>query len=327
VLGVGVPVPAKVKPLAPVEHDALVNAGHALVQKQAEHVKKTIPKSGFATLEHLAKAVSAMGPSRARAVELLNDEKNFDFAMNAPEVAREGIAAAGFLNQYETKTSGGKLLPEKRQEAEAKFMNLSADEYVKVPPRVRPKYGYLRPSTASGVTMDDHAHRYGSDTFVFKSSSVKGNVTFYPCDSLYPATERFIPEARSWYHGFLPWSERMLLAPSISVEGNTMERVDLGPPEFKDSTSSYSDTFIELQYWRPLGLEDVERFEFAWNPPTGEFLAALRANGVKIFHKGQTEEWKGDAPTTPPGATMRAIAPATVPPPAPRGLPNAHTIR
>jgi hypothetical protein len=300
--GVGVPLhaptpppPQKVEPLAHAEHDALVNAGHALVQKQAEHVKKTIPRSGFATLDHLAKAVSAMGPPRARAVELLKDEKNFEFAMNAPEGAREGIVAAGFLNQYETNTSGGKLLPEKRQEAEAKFMNLSADEYGKLPLRVRPKYGYLRPSPASGVTMNDHAHRYGSDTFVFKSSSVKDNVTFYPCDSLYPATERFIPDARRWYHGFLPWSGRMLLAPSMSVEGNVMERVERGPPEFEDSTSRYSDTFIELQFWRPLGLEDVERFEFAWSPPTGEFLAALRANGVKIFQKGQTAEWNGDA--------------------------------
>ena len=58
-----------------------------------------------------------------------------------------------------------------------------------------------------------------------------------------------------------------------------------------------SSLYIELQYWGPIGLEDVEAFEFKKNPPSGEFLEALLKHGiqirdarafpVKIWHPGE----------------------------------------
>ncbi|MCM2322401.1 MAG: hypothetical protein NDJ90_03975 [Oligoflexia bacterium] len=51
--------------------------------------------------------------------------------------------------------------------------------------------------------------------------------------------------------------------------------------------------YLELQYWGPLGLDDVEIFEFRGQPPAGEFLRELQKRGIKI-RDGRVEpavEW------------------------------------
>ncbi|MCM2322403.1 MAG: hypothetical protein NDJ90_03985 [Oligoflexia bacterium] len=40
--------------------------------------------------------------------------------------------------------------------------------------------------------------------------------------------------------------------------------------------------YMELQYWGPLGLDDVEIFEFRGQPPAEEFLRELQKRGIKI---------------------------------------------
>ena len=211
-----------------------------------------------------------------------------------------------------------------RVKAEANFLGMIAKDYNALSPKVRPKYGYLRPSAASGVTQTDPSSQYGSDTFIFKPEAVKDNLTFWPADSLGPAGCRgWRTRPQRGTKPFFPWSQRMLAAPTVAVIGNQLTRLTQYPAGFKpDFVGKYGLNYIELQFWRPLGIEDVERFEFARTPPSGAFLAALRANGVKIFQKGTPAEWKGDAP--PPTIVLppKPVAPATpaapvTPPPTP----------
>ena len=70
--------PVAIKPFVapPPEADraALVASGKHLVERQARWMEALLPTSGFRTIEELAVATSAMGPTRARAVELLQSE-------------------------------------------------------------------------------------------------------------------------------------------------------------------------------------------------------------------------------------------------------------
>ncbi len=56
--------------------------------------------------------------------------------------------------------------------------------------------------------------------------------------------------------------------------------------------------YVELQYWGPVTLDDVELFEFRQTPPSGEFLEQLKKRGIKI-RDGRVDpavEWKEGAP-------------------------------
>ena len=52
--------------------------------------------------------------------------------------------------------------------------------------------------------------------------------------------------------------------------------------------SPQSFGYIELQYWGPVTLDDVEIFEFRKTPPSGEFLKALQSHHIKI-RDGRTD--------------------------------------
>jgi len=54
--------------------------------------------------------------------------------------------------------------------------------------------------------------------------------------------------------------------------------------------------YIELQYFGPLGLDDVETFQFQKTPPSGDFLDELRKRKIKIRDGRQTPaiEWNAE---------------------------------
>jgi hypothetical protein len=88
----------------------------------------------------------------------------------------------------------------------------------------------------------------------------------------------------------------MLLAPSLEAAGTELRfstHVDASLGKLQRSVRA---PYLEIQIWRPLALEDVERFEFKNAPPGGAFLQALRKHDVKIFKRGGTDEWKDDGP-------------------------------
>jgi hypothetical protein len=51
--------------------------------------------------------------------------------------------------------------------------------------------------------------------------------------------------------------------------------------------------YVELQFWGPVSLDDVEAFEFRVNPPEGDFLKELQRRGIKILDGRQDPpvEW------------------------------------
>lgn len=106
--------------------------------------------------------------------------------------------------------------------------------------------------------------------------------------------------ATTWKQAFLPWKDRVLAVTGLALNGTTV---------------TMRSSYIELQYWRPLGLEQVERFEFQDDPPSGYFSDALRAYAVKIYRRGATVEWTDDL--TAAAAAPAAAPPSLPPPPAP----------
>jgi hypothetical protein len=283
--------------------------GRKLIERQMDRMHKLVPSSGFATLDDVGKAVAALGPHRAKVVELLLKDDAFEFVTAKPESTRNGILQRGFLNQFDTGSSNGSYNPGWRLNAESWFLGMSRAEYEKIPNSVRPKYGYLRPAASTGVKMNDSgASHYGSDVFVFKREAVRDHLTFYPADSLGMAPYTSGPAATQtpdqWDQALLPWSSRMFLAPHLQVTNDgELQFGQAPPPGFKGRPMN--TRYLEIQIWRPLGLEDVERFEFQTTPPSGDFLKSLRQNGVKIFKRGDVNEWKDDQPAAPHARIFR----------------------
>lgn len=293
--------PAFWPPLPGADRKSIIASGKQLLLRQQTRAQHMLPTTGFHSLEDVAKAVSAMGPTRAAAVDMLKKENSFEFAMRTPGHIRDSIAEKGFLNQHDTKTSRGTLDNNYRANAEAAFLGVTREQYDQLPNSVRPKYGYLQPSRETGLSHQNGASQYGEDTFVFKPS-IKNHVTFYPTDSLgYSTASRGYggtkgAAATEWHHLLQPWSQRMLLAPSLEVTKDKQLLMGAAPPPgFKAQTSS---RYLEIQIWRPVTLKDVARFEFTSTPPTGTFLKSLRDSGVKIYRQGSTEEWKDDQHTS-----------------------------
>ena len=114
-----------------------------------------------------------MGPNRARVVEMLSSETAFEFAMRAPSDIRESVTQRGFLSQHEVSSSRGTLAPSLRAISEASFLGIDTEQYNAVPNAMRPKYGYLRPSKATGLTLKaENTTKYGDDVFIFKRDAV-----------------------------------------------------------------------------------------------------------------------------------------------------------
>lgn len=283
------PVPGASSDRAP-----LVALGRSLVARAAARSKSLLSTSRFASLSELTDSIAAMGPSRARAIELLKSESSFEFAIRVPSGVRESVSARGFLNQHDTKVSNGTLDVSGRRSAEAAFLGMSEEEYQAVPNSVRPKYGYLRPAGATGVRFDERQlESYGDDVFVFKQDALKNAVTVYPADSLTYGLSVPVP-ASHWQHTLLPWRDRALLAAGVEVTAAGELQLGAAPPPRFFGVHAKADQYLEFQAWRPLGLEDVERMDFSTVPPSGAFLRALRQNGVRIFKRGETTEWRGD---------------------------------
>ena len=269
----------------------------SLVKSQEERVDALFGTTGFASREAFETSVRAQG--HGEVLDFLGNEKNWQFVMNKPEIRRDGIAAKGFLNQFETGTSEGRLSPQLRNHAESVLMGVPEATYAAFDPAMKPRYGYLRTAPDASAKMGPPSRSYGPDTYVFKAEKVRDFLTYTDGDSLgycYVGCGGFNGK---WDHSFLPWKDRELLAGSLSVGAGTVTRTPLIQLPGMQSSMVHGRDYVELQYWKPLNLDDVESFEFSGQAPSGQFLKDLQDHGVKIFHRlstGQAEEW------TPPVA-------------------------
>ena len=66
--------------------------------------------------------------------------------------------------------------------------------------------------------------------------------------------------------------------------------------------TGYHGGYIELQYFGPVSLDDVETFEFRGSPPSGDFLQELKKRGIKIRDGRKQPAVPWDETVTPPAS-------------------------
>jgi len=236
-------------------------------------VGKSIPTTGYETIEKFREAAKNL-----LGFKLLQQDK-FELAMRRPERGRWWIERVGFHNQNVTHSSNGLLNPARRAEVESARMKLTTEEFASFDFDLRPKYGVLLPSRENLNLDTDHSDQYGEDIYLFKKS-IRDRVTFTLGDSL--NWHRDAVKSGKWNEHFIPYRFMELLSPFL--EGITTFSPRHDPLIAIQMNSDLHDrTYLELQYFGPMNLDDVEGFIYTDSPPAGSFLEALRSRGIKIY--------------------------------------------
>lgn len=254
--------------------------------------------SGFKTYDDylIALEKTALSNSTVNFILKMLEENQYEFAMDAKSVIRDSISEEGFLNLHTTNTSNGNTNIGPRLTSESNSMGIPMSLYSEIENSLKPKYGYLKPSTNSGFKNFEQTP-YGDDTFIFKKE-IQPRVTYTIGDSLnrYVADQDF---SENWEYLFIPWKYKESIVPSVAitkikynsqrltaVHDPSPEFSELGVELFPFTMKSGSHTgYIELQYHGALTLDDVDQFEFFEKPPSGKFLEELEKRKIKIFDK------------------------------------------
>ena len=238
-------------------------------------------------------------PLVRQATELLKNNQ-LEVIMARKEETRLGIMSGGFKNLHQTGTSSGVQHIGARNNVESAMLYMSVDEYKALDDTLKPKYGSIQLPENFAVDSPLTIAKYGTDLYVFKEE-VKKRTTFFPGDSLDHLTklarnegvnlffERFGPSRLEMT--FLPWSRKLWMVPFMLLslrEGRfdapayyfTNEGFRV-PIQWTESHHPYWET----QTFGELTLDDVERFEFRRNPPSGIFLDALKKRDIAIIDR------------------------------------------
>jgi hypothetical protein len=232
------------------------------------------------------------------------------FAMNQDQRRRLDIVGSGFLNYFQSGSSGTGVSMETRVKIEAAYSGTPISKYRAIPDSNRPKYGFLAPEIGSKLRREEEVGNYGEDTYIFKKEAVAEDTTWMAGDSLdqeLPLTStgniRKIPKLER----YLPWGDRDLLlhrlkdpdprtTPESLAIWDTSPRTKLMDGRVVDFGNTVKHSYIELQFWKPkLNLDHVEAFIFSKTPPAGEFLDALRQRNIPIYRATESGDvlWTG----------------------------------
>lgn len=271
--------------------------------------------SGFTSKEALVEKLRNTDSVKPM-LEFIENDKNTSFAMNRPENARWWVPKVGFQNQRVTGSSKGMMSPNYRDYVEASRSGSIIDGYKKLDPDIKPKYGFLIPKLNSGLARNNNG--YGPDTYIFKKKNLRDRTTWTVGDSF--ANVPVSPDGRhsysageflsaghpqEWHQFFVPWSMREMMVPNVQNVFNKLPLEGTYAPDvltresetpFKGPARTYG--YIELQYWGPLTIHDLEAFVFSVNPPEGDFLNALIEHKIPIF-KAEID-FKTYTPWSPP---------------------------
>lgn len=306
----------------PVDGQKAINHKIALeVVKELEHsVLAKYQTSGFQSPEALREVIETKGnPDVKRAAQQL-DAEDFEFAILRPENARWWVPKVGFHNQHVTGTSRGYLNNMARDVVEASHLDVTYDDFQTQDKDLKPKYGLLIPKFDSGLRRRS-APGYGSDMFILNKDRVRDRTTWTAGDSLNSALV-YNPQFRFgvfkapvfWDQFFIPWSQRLLLAPLIQKYEHTQLVPQPHYMNIETDASLPSDSpqklkrsypnneYVELQFWGELGLDDVKAFVFQIHPPSGDFLTALLRHKIPIYESG--EDMRTYKPWTPAGVSV-----------------------
>jgi len=295
---------------APANADAVKDYARAFVSGQEKVFSGLYHTCGYGSEAELVRAINEQGAAARSVLEMISGEK-YELSILVPEKHRDSVAKKGFLNWHQTGTSstddGSTSI---RIKGESLFTLRSIEEYKGTDPSFRPKYGFLnaRPGQVLKPHMVDELLRYGEDNFIFKTDRVRDRTTFTIGDSLTEALIKPYPyPPADWNHLFIPFApaeNRTLMVPPL-VPGSKRHPVPVfqplrlkysseealgnykfwfDPDQYHSPTGNcfFGSCYIELQYWGPVDLDDVEILEFHGTPPSGAFLAELTRRGIAI---------------------------------------------
>lgn len=303
----------------PGERLADLKASASLILRQHKLVSKMVSTAGYDSIEKLKSELEKSKEGRL-AIHLLEDEEALQFAMNRPPEARDFILRYGFQTVHQTGLTRGGATHDGsiafRTAAEASSLAMTGKEYHEMGPSRKALFGYVRPNPKTGVRKG--LVGYGSDTYIFNRKELEPYLTLSPGDSLnrwrdaqgmdaVASTTRVSFPLQSWDQLFIPWQDRMLIAPFIGLQnsyesnGKNIQIFQVKTfPSIKLRPTLYPilGDYLEWQGWRVRSdISMLEAFEFVGEPPSGEFLKALRDNNVKIFDARNNEdirEWIHD---------------------------------
>jgi len=273
--------------LAPLPSDDVKAAQYDLARRQIKRMEDILASriftTGYDSMELFRKAAQDSSGFQ----DLRNGK--FELAMRRPERGRWWIERVGFHNQFITESSEGYLNPEFRRIVEAGLLGLAQEIYDKYSPDLAPKYGILIPPMAT----NDSATHYGEDTYIFKKSRVSDRVTLTLGDSLNEWSDSVKARPRHWNEYFVPYKFIDLFGPFISSITHFVPKREPNIP-MQFSTKLLDRSYMEVQYFGPLTLDDVESFIFRKEPPSGSFLQALKSRNIKIYKSlgGIAELWE-----------------------------------
>lgn len=270
----------------------------------------------LSTLINSAQKIGAkdLGMNRRDLIETLRKDPHYtwiaedllqnrlSFAMNRNETSRDGIALHGFLNMFETGRTGTGMSPDERTALEAASAGFRKGDYQKqLAIDEYPLYGYLAPPVGGRLRRESGVQGYGTDTYIFKTKRVEPLATWTAGDSLdrdleitLNGTYKTVPRLDR----FMPWADRDLLLPRLFNPNPGDAPIELGLQilsshvvlpngvRWRYGTGS-QQSYIEIQIWRKKGqginLDDVDKFIFKKNPPSGVFLRELRRRKIEIY--------------------------------------------
>lgn len=247
----------------------------------------------------------------------LQDPKNLQIKIRTPDGIRMQIQTEGFKNLYESGSSRGEKLEgndylERRKISESAQLGIAREDYDKMDPTLKPKYGYFGFSEKANFRMplqELQTTQYGEDIWIFEAEKLMDRSTFTLGDSAgaertynKPTNVLTLGRLMSPFEqvslSIAYFSDRVpanFLVDSKKAELQNMqatikEEADPAMNVFLDRSfeipgfnfSFTNARYLENQIAGPLSLDDKPTFVFTRHPPEGRFLNDLRSKGIQI---------------------------------------------
>lgn len=268
----------------------VIEAENLLRRLEAEVETKftNISKLGFKDLTEFENFARTESPRSAQLIELTKN--NLIVSMHRPESARFWIPVAGFQNQRITKSSNGSLYTDSssvasasgRDKAEANLTMSTLEEYIPQSARFKPNYAEARLHHRQNDFLPYYgADGYGTDLWIIKDEVIQKRATWTPKDSLSPGWRENLKMGLD--DVFIPWKFRSLIVPYLNREQYfTPSSIN---PNFRMNLSRWASgtSYIEVQIFGPLGINDVKAFHFKRTPPNKAFYEYLHSKNIEVF--------------------------------------------